>query len=106
MVLIHLDYCEHIKENGTGTTRSKLEQLADLEDKIGRHFLRLRRSDKGWRRIERIATVRPRAAQRNRASGCTRPKKPFGDGIDGGFVGLLRCSLVPFFQTSVAWRAG
>jgi len=46
--LIRLLYREHIKEKGTGSIRSKLERLADLEDKIDGHFLRLRQSNKGW----------------------------------------------------------
>ena len=46
--LIRLLYREHIKEKGDGGIRSKLERLADLEDKIDGHLLHLRQSNKGW----------------------------------------------------------
>jgi len=46
--LIRLLYREHIKEKGAEKIRSKLERLADLEDKAGGYSLRLRQSNKGW----------------------------------------------------------
>jgi putative transcriptional regulator len=46
--LIRLLYREHIKEEGAERIRSKLQQLADLEDKAAGYPLRLRQSNKGW----------------------------------------------------------
>ena len=46
--LIRLVYREYVKEKGAELIRSKLEQLADLEDRADGYTLRLRQSNKGW----------------------------------------------------------
>ena len=46
--LVRLLYREHIKDKGAGGVRSKLERLADLEDRADGYSLRFRQSSKGW----------------------------------------------------------
>jgi putative transcriptional regulator len=46
--LIRLLYREHVKDKGSGSIRSKLEQLADLEDQIDGCRVALRQSNRGW----------------------------------------------------------